>query len=84
MLALPAAPVALAARDSLLAVVHHAPGGPALGDGSQALQYSVYDVAGQALVHHGALPLSKRSTLAWLGFNDEGGQRGCRAVGLSW
>jgi chromosome transmission fidelity protein 4 len=72
-MALPAQAVALAACGHQLAVVHSSPGGPALADGSQCLQYSVYDVTSQALLHSGMLPLSPRSTLAWVGFSEEGG-----------
>jgi chromosome transmission fidelity protein 4 len=71
VLALPGAPVALAAAGRALAVAHHvAPPGAA---GDQALAYSVYDVPEQRLLHAGPLPLSPGGAeLAWLGFTEEG------------
>ncbi len=71
VLALPGAPVALAAAGRALAVAHHAAPPGAAGD--QALSYSVYDVPEQRLLHAGPLPLSPGGAeLAWLGFTEEG------------
>ena len=63
-------PVALAAQDDQLAVVWH--GGLPVADGDQALQYAVYRVSAQSKAHGGALYLSGRSHLAWLGFSEAG------------
>ena len=63
-------PVALAAQDDQLAVVWH--GGLPAADGDQALQYSVYRVSAQSKAHGGALYLSGRSHLSWLGFSETG------------
>ena len=63
-------PVALAAQDDQLAVVWH--GGMPAADGEQALQYSVYRVSAQSRMHSGALYLSGRSHLSWLGFSETG------------
>ena len=63
-------PVALAAQDDQLAVVWH--GGLPAADGDQALQYSVYRISAQSKAHSGALYLSGRSHLSWLGFSETG------------
>ena len=63
-------PVAVAAQDDQLAVVWH--GGLPAADGDQALQYSVYRVSAQSKAHSGALYLSGRSHLSWLGFSETG------------
>jgi chromosome transmission fidelity protein 4 len=70
LLSLPGAPVALAARGHQLAAVWH--GGPPTAAGDQCLHYALFDVAEQRQAHSGPLPLSPGSTLAWLGFTEEG------------
>ncbi len=60
----------MAAQDDQLAVVWH--GGLPAADGDQALQYSVYRVSAQSKAHSGALYLSGRSHLSWLGFSETG------------
>ena len=47
-------------------------GGLPAADGDQALQYSVYRVSAQSKSHGGALYLSGRSHLSWLGFSETG------------
>jgi len=63
-------PVALAAQDDQLAVVWH--GGMPAADGEQSLRCSVYRVSTQSVVSSGALYLSARSHLSWLGFSETG------------
>ena len=63
-------PVALAAQDDQLAVVWH--GGLPAADGAQALQYGVYRMSAQSKMHGGALYLSGRAHLSWLGFSETG------------
>ena len=67
---LPGRPVAVAAQGTLLAAVWHA-GMPA-AEGDQCLAYCVCDMATQASLHSGPLPLSAGTSLTWLGFSEEG------------
>ena len=74
VLALPGAPVALAAAGPLLLAAHHAadPAWAADAAGGQRLAFALYDAARQALLASGPLPLGRGAGLAWLGLSDEG------------
>ncbi|KAK9837086.1 hypothetical protein WJX81_001820 [Elliptochloris bilobata] len=70
VISLPGAPVALAVQGNVLAAVWHA-GLPA-GDGSQALEYTLYEFAPLTQAASGRVPLGTGAALAWLGFGEAG------------
>ena len=67
---LPGDPVALAAHGNALAAVWHA--GPPTEDGTQTLDYAVFELAPLTQASAGRLPLSAGAALAWLGFGEAG------------
>ena len=62
--------MALASQGDLLAAVWHA--GAPVEDGSQVLDWAVYELATLSQTAAGRLPLSAGAGIAWLGIGEDG------------